>query len=240
MIPGIDLKVDDFNNIIIKDTTIYDPSNSEGVDFKNYRKEDTESIFVLEYHYKENYISYNFEHIEDSEYKIKIPKDGWITIHHLIIPTKKYILDKLDILNKQYGYYIDEGQVYDIKHTDDKGNPKKVAVEELMLINLKVSTIREVHKECVSIYNMQNCFTNICLSLFDNLGDFGQCFKPKGKNDDLIFRRDIVWMAINVIKYLVRFNMYAKADSIINQIEGCNGVCTDTLDKTVSGCGCNQ
>ena len=38
-------------------------------------------------------------------------------------------------------------------------------------------------------------------------------------------------MAINVIKYMSKYNMTAEAARIINQLEGCNGICTGTNDS---------
>ena len=48
-------------------------------------------------------------------------------------------------------------------------------------------------------------------------------------------------MAINVIKYMSKYNMKAEAARIINQLEGCNGICTGTNNpEKISGCGCSR
>lgn len=71
--------------------------------------------------------------------------------------------------------------------------------------------------------------------------------KCKSKNadlDNLIFKRDFVWMTINVIKYSVSLGQYAEAQRILEQVNTCNGFCDSinnkykTLNRS-SGCGCN-
>lgn len=50
--------------------------------------------------------------------------------------------------------------------------------------------------------------------------------KCKSKNadlDNLIFKRDFVWMTINVIKYSVSLGQYAEAQRILEQVNTCNG-----------------
>ena len=56
---------------------------------------------------------------------------------------------------------------------------------------------------------------------------------------DVDFARDLVWMAINVIKYLTECEQLAEVERIIETIKGCNGLCvsSDVTSKT-SGCGC--
>ena len=49
-------------------------------------------------------------------------------------------------------------------------------------------------------------------------------------------------MGINVIKYMVQFNMLAEAQRILEMLEGCNGICSGNSSNTnkSSGCGCSK
>jgi hypothetical protein len=49
-----------------------------------------------------------------------------------------------------------------------------------------------------------------------------------------------VWMAINVISYLVEFKQLAEAQRVLERISSCNGVCNNNSYKTkTNGCGCS-
>lgn len=253
MIPKIEFQIDSSNNLIIKDTTIYDDPSNPGVSFSSYKKLDSGSIFVLGYHNKNNEIEYIAPffvncHNNTDKYKIFIPKDGWITLYHVILPTGEYIdtFSPEEMEGVVYGYYICDGKIYDRNHKDENNRDKEVDLKEVIEGNSDIATTAITSQDYVTIFYLQKCFINICKDIFDNAGangglsDAGACFKSKSDNT-LISRRDIIWMAINVIKYLVKYNMKAEATRIINQLEGCNGICTQTSNyKNVQGCGCGN
>lgn len=60
----------------------------------------------------------------------------------------------------------------------------------------------------------------------------------------LIYNRDIIWMAINVIKYLIELGQYYEAQRVLEDITQCGGICKDVMvDKNTiggGGCGCNN
>ena len=118
-------------------------------------------------------------------------------------------------------YYIDNKVIKDYNHPDSK-----VDLKAILELNPGTSTALIVEKDYISIWNLQKCLVNLCLEIFNNLGAFGKCFNSSSINDELKYKRDLVWMAIHVIKYLTKYNMKAEAARIINQLEGCNGICT--------------
>ena len=90
MKPGLEIKVDNLNNIVVKDTTVYDSESSVGKSFSSFKQSETGSVFVLEYHRNNNDSEYLSPIIVNShqscaEYRIKVPKDGWFTIYHIIL-----------------------------------------------------------------------------------------------------------------------------------------------------------
>lgn len=248
MKPGLEIRADGLDNIIVKDTTVYDKESNVGKSFSTFKQSETGSIFVLEYHKNDNESEYMAPvivniHTECTEYKIKIPKDGWFTVHHIILPTKDciYTFSEAEMHGITFGYYLDLDNIYDRNRLDSKGNPVKVSIEEVLEGNTNIATTQISSKDYISILNLQKCLVNLCQKIFNNLGAFGQCFKSNTDNSDLIFKRDLVLMAINVVKYMSKYNMKAEAARIISQIEGCNGICTRTNNsQKVSGCGCNS
>lgn len=245
---NLEIKVDSLNNIVIKDNTIYEPESSVGKSFNSFKRSETGSVFVLEYHKNDSESEYLNPivvntHESCSEYKIKIPKDGWFTVHHIILPTKDciYSFSEAEMHGITFGYYLDSGSIYDRNRLDSTGQPLKVSIKEVLEGNTNIATTQISSKEYISILNLQKCLVNLCQEIFKNLGAFGECFIAKNNNSELIFKRDLILMAINVIKYMAAYNMAAEAARIINQLEGCNGICTGTSNpQKISGCGCNR
>lgn len=248
MKPGLEIKVDNLNNIVVKDTTVYDSESSVGKSFSSFKQSETGSVFVLEYHRNNNDSEYLSPIIVNShqpcaEYRIKVPKDGWFTVYHIILPTKEciYSFSEAEMHGITFGYYLDLDNIYDRNRLDANGNPIKVSVKEVLEGNTNIATTQLSSKDYISILNLQKCLVNLCQQIFDNLGAFGKCFTADSDSKELIFKRDLVLMAINVIKYMSKYNMKAEAARIINQLEGCNGICTGTNNpKKISGCGCSR
>lgn len=245
---GLEIKVDNLNNILVKDTTVYEPESSIGKSFDSFKQSETGSVFVLEYHKNDNekeYISPIIinSHQSSSEYKIKIPKDGWFTVYHIILPTKECIssFSEAEMRGITFGYYLDSDNIYDRNRKDDNGNPLKVSISEVLEGNTRIATTQLSSQDYISVLNLQKCLVNLCQQIFNNLGAFGKCFATNSNSKELIFKRDLILMAINVIKYMSKYNMTAEAARIINQLEGCNGICTGTNDShNIQGCECNR
>lgn len=236
-------KVDDSNNIVIKDTTDY--TNSQNWAFTSYTEANSGTILVLGYHNKNSEIEYTTpiyinENKRNAEYIIKVPKDGWITLYQIVLPNKKCIEEAAynglfeNLSKEEYVYYLDGNTIKDYNHPNTKVDI------DLILLDTNNSNILINEKDYISIWNLQKCLVNLCLEIFNNLGAFGKCFNSSSINDELKYKRDLVWMAIHVIKYLTKYNMKAEAARIINQLEGCNGICTQSQTKSVRGCGCNK
>ena len=245
---GLEIKTDELHNVIIKDTTIYDDEANIGKSFQDFKASETGSIFVLEYHKNDNDSEYLSpiiinHHSLEAEYKVAIPKDGWFTVHHIVLPTKDciYSFSDAEMHGITFGYYLDLDNIYDRNRVDSNGKPIKVSIEEVLEGNTNIATTQISSIDYISILNLQKCLVSLCLEIFNELGAFGKCFSSKSKESDLTFRRDLVWMAINVIKYMIKYNMRAEAARIINQLEGCNGICTEnSKSQKISGCGCNK
>ena len=78
--------------------------------------------------------------------------------------------------------------------------------------------------------------------LLDNIPCTDPCITDKVKGFKLdILNRDIVWMAINAIKYCIEQQQFFRAQKLLEHIETCWGICKDTnnINKSNKGCGCS-
>lgn len=186
------------------------------------------------------------DNTEDTVY-LNIPEDGWVTLSHIILPSRKWIEQNEEHFKDKpayiYIYCIDN----DIVQRYFKGQFYDIELETLILQdNTYNTTISRVDKDYVSICFLKKCYINLCQQIFNGLCGLSNsrnkgCFSAN-IDKDLQTRRDIVWMGINVIKYMVQFNMLAEAQRIIELLESCNGICSGnpSITNKSSGCGCSK
>lgn len=195
------------------------------------------------------------EHVIDciDESEMEMPIDGLYEVTHIILPTDvwlKYVLERNPTALTAYHsvYYYDTQSESFMKYVDEES--VGVTVEEVLEVNAmppatvteKTTTIIRGDKNTFCVCYINECFYRLCKNL---LGDLpGRC---KNKTDDvkmLIYNRDIIWMAINVIKYLIELGQYYEAQRVLEDITQCGGICKDVMiDKNTiggGGCGCNN
>jgi len=63
------------------------------------------------------------------------------------------------------------------------------------------------------------------------------CNKPNS-DSSLIYKRDLLWSAMNVIKYLVEMDQLEEAQRLLEEITACNGLCSSSQPEFTSNCGC--
>lgn len=185
------------------------------------------------------------DNTEDTVY-LDIPEDGWITLSHIILPSLEWVKQNEDNFKERpenYYIYCTDGQAI---YRYLRGTWNTVSIDVIALQDNTVNTtMSRVDKDYVSICFLKQCYVNLCQQIFDGLCGLGSntnkgCFS-NNIDKDLQTRRDLVWMGINVIKYMVQLNMLAEAERIIELLESCNGICSRSSSTTKSsGCGCSK
>ena len=131
------------------------------------------------------------------------------------------------------GYFVSNKLIY---YKDIKNNCREVPISEILEINnIAYSFFKEI-KNFFSVCYLRKCYIALCQKIF-NQRAFDRCFNNK-VDTQLIYRRDLVWAALNVIQYMVDSNQLAEAERLLERINGCNGLCTDI--DTGEDCGCDR
>lgn len=240
---SIKITTSDSCKVIVQDLSQYLPESQTGIVKGKFKYSDTISIDVLQ-HNKSKEIVYTdpvyTPHSTAEPISIPVKFDGWFTVIHLVLPTKEWFDREF---SKQEGsaiglynivYYSDGVSIY--KYVN--GDSSEATIDEIIEVNPIDTTISRTGEDYVSICFLRKCYINLCQQIFNSRG-FSPCWNKNNIDSDLIFRRDLVWMAINVIKYLTECEQLAEVERIIEIIKGCNGLCisSDVTSKT-SGCGC--
>lgn len=169
-----------------------------------------------------------------------IEQDGHYTIYHCILPTYEWFqkeIEKPDNLTKKdiNIYFTDGKQIYN--YCNNKIEVVESAV--LAIVNTENTTISRVCADEFMIYQLYDCYINLCKLLFNDLGI--RC-KKSGDFDEITYKRDFLWMTINVLKYQVEFGNFNEAERILEEVNYCGGFCngSEVRPKQGSGCGCNK
>lgn len=208
----------------------------------NYRYSETCTINIVYYHSAEKdelFKTIYTPHCSKlDEIEVKLPKDGYYEVVHIILPTVEWLQNKLTDekfdLSTYSSIYVTDGQrVY--KYYDN--TLTECNIKEIVLINSENTTISRCFKDFFCIWFLQNCYVNLSKKVLSNTTS-----KCKNSNlSDAIFDRDFVWMTLNVIKYYIEFNQLSEAQNILEEVNSCNGFCNspNKITNTKSGCGCH-
>ena len=130
------------------------------------------------------------------------------------------------------GYFTDGQNIY-YKNID--GDVRQVEISEIIEVNPDAFGIIKFTQNFFSVCYLRKCYISLCQKIFNDRG-FVRCFNGK-VDSHLIYKRDLVWAALNVIQYMIDSNQLAEAQRLLERINGCNGLCSseDTGEK---GCGC--
>lgn len=144
---------------------------------------------------------------------------GFISIYQFIFP-----------LFESTGYFSDGQKVY-FKNTN--GSIREVSTEELLEVN--ENNLTKFTYNFFSVCNLRKCYVALCQKIFNDRA-FDRCFDSK-VDSSLIYRRDLVWAALNVIDYLIDSQQYCEAQRLYQKVTQCNGLCNKS-ELGTKGCGC--
>ncbi len=191
-----------------------------------------DSIFI------DGFIISHCSYLDELHYTLK--KDGYYTISHIIIPTKqaieRIIAEDNEFIN-QYTYIYAEDNNSIVKLQN--GEWKKASIQEIVLLNNNCNTtIFKSTKELFSICHLWECYVDLCKNLLSS--NLNKCRKNPDL-ESLIFNRDVIWMTINVLNYLIEKDQLSEAERLLEEVGGCNGFCQESK-KIINrgGCSCER
>lgn len=157
---------------------------------------------------------------------IEFPKDGLFRIVHLLVPTRQWV-EQANILPK---YMYEEGKFYKYVET----SWEEVDLKEIIYVNHENIIKSDKHTFCLC--RLQNCYYNFAKDFFKKLCS-DKCSLEQNKN------RDILYIGVNSIKYLLELGRYYEAQGILEQLTGCTGLCQEAINNknySTYGCGCSN
>lgn len=231
--------------VTVQDTSTYLSEDNIGTVKGKFKFSDTVSIDVLQLNKSQDveYLNPTFtEHSSLKDTTLQITSDGWYSLVHLVLPSQDWFNKEL---SKQEGsalglynivYFASNNKIY--KYINE--NIYEVTLSEVLEINPINTTISKTSKDFISICFLRKCYVNLCQQIL-NSRCFSSCWKDNKIDSELIYKRDLVWMSINVIKYLTECEQLAEVERILETINGCNGLCSSSNSfQHSNGCGCSK
>lgn len=217
------------------------------ISIRNYTFEHTitlNSVIAIDSKENETRESYSIvPHTDIDIDEITMDKDGLKQIDHYIIPNGDwfdYVMERDESAFDDYSivYYFRDDKFYKYH----QGISTEVSINEILEVNPENTTIIKTSVNTFQMCHLEKCFFKLCMYLLENMPCSDPCFvdKMKGFKQDIL-NRDIVWMAINAIKYCIEQGQFFRAQAILEQIETCWGICKEVnknLSSNYTGCGC--
>ena len=242
----LNINVETNNNckIVVTDVSNYLSEDFTGIVKGKFKYSDTISINILQHNKTKETIYRDpifTKHDTLEPIDIPIEFDGWFDVIHLVLPTVEWFnnernksgvsaIDLYDLI------YFSDG-VFIYKYIND--TIYQVTINEVLEVNPVNTTISKTNKDYISICFLKKCYINMCQQIFENRA-FSKCFDRNKIDSELIYKRDLVLMAINVIKYLTECKQLAEVERIVEILNGCNGLCNSSnIINSTNGCGCS-
>lgn len=241
----IDLQTRDCELVTTDNTEISDsgngylPESSVLTPRNRYKYSDTVSVQVFTYNKVDSTKNEVYTEIyshENTTQSNTFQHDGYVIYSYIVIPTKQWVNNNLANLSDYVaGVYYSDG-VSLFKWNLDTQTEEEVTIQEILsVINLTDSTISRVDFDIVVICNLKNCYLHYCMNIIND--KIVTCYS-KDQNRDLLYKRDLVWMALNVIDFLAEKQAFMAAQELIERLFNCTGLC---ISKEILGndCGCS-
>lgn len=249
--PKINIQTSDSCKVYITDESNYIDETAGIIRARDaFKYSETMSIDMLRHNKLQESIHREItisEHNSKQQIELPVNVDGWFSIVHIILPSKKWFDRELE-----YGegsalgiydivFYSDGKKIYKYTPGTDK-TPIEVPIYCLTDLNLSSGKypVYICEQDYVSICFLRKCYINLCQQIFNDRG-FSSCWNKNTIDSELVYKRDLAWMAINVIKYLTECEQLSEVERIIETLQGCNGLCTPSnITSKTNGCGCSK
>ncbi len=166
-----------------------------------------------------------------------LSKDGTYNARRYFIPSLAFYNANHTnaIYNGKTMYYYDGTDIYKIISSV----ATKIALADFVLEDLTLANVLFTDNLFISLCKTNNCYFTIMSTLLDL--DLSSC-QPDVVIAKLTSDRDLVYMTLEVIKYLQDQNNLTQIQKVIEALDSCSLLCGGSVKSTTrsasGGCGC--
>lgn len=164
--------------------------------------------------------------------------DGWYSIQQILIPKRP------EGEGESIPPFFWDFNQYGIITLYDSQDKQTNAETVFEFVERHLNSDYFVHspvQEFFQICKLWECYLQYSLALLSNC--LGKC---ESEDPQLRFKRDMVWMALNVLNYYkdmqIRFgeDHFAQMQLILENFINCYGMCSNISIKNTNSCGCHR
>jgi hypothetical protein len=155
-----------------------------------------------------------------------LAKDGHYIIEHIILPNLE-CARKIKNAHSEGIYATDGTNFYMLTNNAEQ----LITIEDLL--DTKNTSISKSTQETFSLCILNNKYLELCKQEFTSLIN-STCPNKQARNLDI----DLVWMAMNAIKYSIEFGMLTQAQAMLEEIFRCTGIAKLNKNNKTGNHGC--
>lgn len=253
----VNFNLDEKGHLTIEDASkYYERYIPEYYSYKTYtdrKYSETQSVIIIvkkdatgdvskDKIYKQITYKHQNEKLDVDTLDVTFNEDGYYIVYYYNIPTEYWIKSVNNPVDHfDYLFYINRKGEIIYRYKDSLGRIIDEIIKPEKLISYIQDTVTtSIDKKVQKIFPLSKlncCYYSYAKQLFDVL--LKRC--PSEENKDQIYKRDFVYMTIQIIKYLVGFDQYLEAQRLLDLINGCGGFCSSVGKiKGKSDCGCSK
>ena len=141
------------------------------------------------------------------------------------------MLEKQTFVKKGIVYYENE-KFYYKEPNKTLDEVKETTIQELVCLNDEQTGIDVTYYYYFQVCKLRACYAALAQKVLNERAGI-RC-NNKNVNSEDIYKRDLVWSALNTILYMAEQEQFEEAERLLESIVGCNGLCEDDY----SNCGC--
>ncbi len=188
--------------------------------YKTFKAEEPQILKTIITNHK---IDNDIVYLDEAYYNLQ--KDGHYIIDHIVLPTTEFVYSH----NVNNVYATDGAHIY--KYVNNV--PEECDIQEILESNPQ-SIIHQgvsiASQETFSICHIHNLYLEECKKQLES-AMINRCSSANYKSN---FNTDLIWMAINAIRYNIELGHLCQAQSILEDLIGCNNYNLETNH----GCSC--
>lgn len=171
--------------------------------------------------------------VTDVVNKFKVKHDGWYEVIHFVVPTLQAV-EQLE-LTETPTYASDGVTIYYCQN----GISTETSIETILgsqALDKVVTAV--VNKSAFVLFNLWQCYLNYCKRMLE-----AECSKDSqcsDCNDEGTKNRHLIWIFLNAIQYYVKFGDFQTAQELLENISGCNSLCSNEMFSKLYDCGCGK
>lgn len=191
------------------------------IKYKTFKAEEPQILETIITNHK---IDNDIIYLDEAYYNLQ--KDGHYIIDHIVLPTTEFVASH----NMKNVYATDGVNIY--KYVDGSFIEKSIQeILELNPVSIEEMGVSIASQETFSICHIHNLYLEECKKQLES-AMINRCSSANYKSD---FNTDLIWIAINAIRYNIELGHLCQAQSILEDLIGCNNLYNS---ETYHGCSC--